>query len=212
MNDRMKIARVAVVGGVLAAMAGGCSQTGYTQPGRSVVSAEQITATEWQGLANDMTASLQRSGVLNRYAPGNGQPVVISIADFYNDSYRAEFRRTKDVMYNTLRGALVNTGMASVNVDISGDGARGNGMIGDVREGLAQSGDYDPSTTPTRGTLQAPKLLLVGQINEIRTQAGSTTQYDYVVTLRLDEIATGLERWSDTFVMSKYFKRGFFGG
>jgi len=196
---------------LFALSAAGCSQTRYTTS--STNQADNLSGQDWNTFAREIASSLAASGVSARYTdPEARHPPVIVIGDFRNQTSKAAFTRQKDFMYNAIQTALVNSGQFAINMDIAGRGGDVETMIRDARR-LRGSDEYDQGTVARRGTLQAPDLILTGEIGEIISRSGRTTQYDYQVDLTLLDVETGLTAgWRATIPLSKTFTRGLIGG
>lgn len=186
---------------------GACSQTQTTTA--SVNDAKVLTGQDWTDVAQQMVTSITRRDLPATYA-SNGQPVVIAVGDFKNQTTRPQFTRQKDFMYNALQTALVNSGQFTVNMDIAGAGGDIEDLIRDART-LRFDPEYNEQTTTREGTLRAPSLILYGEINSIRAEQGRTTQYDYQVNTRLIDVETGEAIWFGTVPLTKTFTRSFLG-
>lgn len=174
-------------------------------------SARTITFDEWQMFANRMLTSLNGSGVLARYrAEYDGAPVPLMIGDFRNDTDRAEFTNTKDVMLNAVRKNLVNTGQAGVASDIGGTGVQIDRSIGDAMQ-LWSSDAYDSSTLARPGSFVGPRVTLSGQFINNSFKQGLTEQFDYACALRLIDNQTAETVWEEQVIFPKQFRRAIIG-
>jgi len=173
-------------------------------------SARTITFAEWEMFANKMLVSLAQSGALARYRSPEGGPVPIMIGDFRNDTDRAEFTRTKDVMLNAVRKQLVNSGQAGIASDVGGTGTQIDRSLGDAIQ-LAESGAYDPSTTPEPGKFVGPRVTLSGQFINNSFKEGRVTQFDYACALRLVDNQTAETVWEEQVIFPKQFERAIIG-
>lgn len=174
-------------------------------------SARTITFDEWLMFANRMLVSLNESGVLARYREEyGGGPVPIMIGDFRNDTDRAEFSDTKNVMLDAVRKNLVNTGQAGVLADAGGTGVQIDRSIGDAMQ-LWSSDAYDPKTLPQPGGFVGPRVTLSGQFINNRYQEGLTQQFDYACALRLIDNRTAESVWEEQVIFPKQYRRAILG-
>lgn len=174
-------------------------------------SARTITFDEWLMFANQMLNSLNGSGVLATYrAEYAGAPVPLMIGDFRNDTDRAEFTNTKDVMLNAVRKNLVNTGQAGVASDIGGTGVQIDRSIGDAMQ-LWSSDAYDSSTLARPGSFVGPRVTLSGQFINNSFKEGLTEQFDYACALRLVDNQTAETVWEEQVIFPKQFRRAIIG-
>ena len=185
----------------------GCSQTRTGSQMKPINSAHTLTGSEWDQFANWMKNSMIQSGVLVRYKGDSGEPVVIAIADWDNNTNQRSFTRDKIVMENAIRKTLVNSGQAVVNRDVGGSGAKAEGLTRSIA-GLRDSTEYDQSTVTQPGLARAPTLGLYMQINRIPVHDGRASQYDYAVKCELIDLQNKYTVWEDQFLMSKQFVRG----
>jgi PBP1b-binding outer membrane lipoprotein LpoB len=173
-------------------------------------SARTITVDEWKMFANQMLTSLNQSGVLARYRAETSGPVPIMIGDFRNDTDRAEFADSKNVMLDAVRKQLVNTGQAGITSDIGGTGAQIDRSIGDSMQ-LWESDAYDKSTLARPGQFVGPRVTLNGQFISNSFREGRTSQFDYACALRLIDNQTAETVWEEQVVFPKQFERAIFG-
>lgn len=195
----------------LALLAVGCSSMPRAADDVYIAnSARTITFAEWEMFANRMLVSLAQSGALARYRSPQGGPVPVMIGDFRNDTDRAEFTHTKDVMLNAIRKQLVNTGQAGIASDVGGTGTQIDRSIGDAIQ-LAESSAYDPSTTPEPGKFVGPRVTLSGQFINNSFKEGRVTQFDYACALRLIDNQTAETVWEEQVIFPKQFERAIIG-
>lgn len=170
-----------------------------------------VTANEWAMFAEQLKVSMVQSGVLARYRGPNGEPVPLMIGDFFNNTNDPGFQYQKDIMYNEIRKALVNSGMVQVLADAGGSGAQIDRSIGDAQQ-LQNSSNYDPSTLVEGGKFVGPKLTLSGSFVRVAYAEGMTKQADYACNVRLIDNKTALSTWEDQVIFSKQGRRGPFSG
>jgi PBP1b-binding outer membrane lipoprotein LpoB len=166
-----------------------------------------ITAAEWQTFADNLRTSMMDSGVLARYRGADGSPVPLMIGDFLNNTNDPAFQYQKDIMYNEIRKALVNSGQCQVTSDVGGTGAQIDRSIGDA-QGLQGSDAYDKSKLPEGGKFVAPRLTLSGSFVRTAYAEGFRKQADYACAVRLIDNQTALSCWEDQVVFSKQGRRG----
>ncbi|MDG2423376.1 MAG: hypothetical protein P8M22_05300 [Phycisphaerales bacterium] len=198
---------IAIMASAIALGTGCNSQTRTGSQMKPINNAHTITGNEWDQFANWMKNSMVQSGVLARYRNDAGEPVVIAIADWDNNTNQRSFTRDKTVMENAIRKTLVNSGMAVINRDVGGSGSKAEGLTRSISE-LRESSEYDQSTVTRPGLARAPSLGLYMQINRIPVHDGRTTQYDYAVQCELIDLQNKYTVWEDQFLMSKQFVRG----
>jgi PBP1b-binding outer membrane lipoprotein LpoB len=166
-----------------------------------------ITAAEWQQFAEDLRASMMQSGVLARYRGPDNAPVPLMIGDFFNNTNDPAFQYQKDIMYNEIRKALVNTGMVQVLSDAGGSGAQIDRSVGDALQ-LQNSDAYNQATTPKSGGFVGPRLTLSGSFVRNAYAEGFRKQADYACAVRLIDNQTALSCWEDQVNLSKQGRRG----
>lgn len=166
-----------------------------------------ITANEWQQFAEDLRTSMMQSGVLQRYRGEDNMPIPLMIGDFFNNTNDPAFQYQKDIMYNEIRKALVNTGMCQVLMDAGGSGAQIDRSVGDALQ-LQESDAYNQSTTPKSGGFVGPRLTLSGSFVRVAYAAGMKKQADYACAVKLVDNQTALSCWEDQVVFSKQGRRG----
>ena len=191
-----------------------CSSTRTGSDVKSTNSAKTLTAQEWNGFGEMIVDAINQTGVISRYYGKIGSPVVLGIGDFINDTGRMSqnFSRTKDVMYASIREALVNGtgGMVSVNMDVKGDGGRTDSLVQGSGQ-LRGSAEYDQASTTNAGGAQAYALVLTGQIVTIEYQDGRTTRFDYAVNVTLTDAQTRGSVFEKQILFPKEMTRGLFG-
>ena len=182
---------------------------------RSTNSAKTLTAQEWNGFGEMIVDAINQTGVISRYYGQNGPPVVLGIGDFINDTGRMSqnFSATKDIMYASIREALVNGtgGMVSVSMDVKGTGGRTDSLVQGSGQ-LRGSAEYDQSTTTQSGGAQAYALVMTGQIVTVEYQEGRTTRFDYAVNITLTDAQTRGSVFEKQIIFPKEMSRGIFGG
>lgn len=195
----------------LAILAASCSSTRVGSNVKSSNSAKTITMEEWNTFANDILTTITPT-LERRYYKKGENPVVIAIGDFKNKTSNplASFENSKDVMYGQIRKTLVNSGLATVNMDMAGSGGDVDSLLGDLAS-LRMSGEYDQSTTTKAGSAQAPELILWGDIITIKFTEGRTTRTDYALNLRLIDTSTRTTVFEEQVQLKKSFTKGLFG-
>lgn len=202
------------IGAVLALAASSAACSSMPRASDDVVienSARTITFDEWLMFANKMLVSLNDSGVLARYrAEYGGGAVPIMIGDFRNDTDRAEFSDTKDVMLNAVRKNLVNTGQAGVLADAGGTGVQIDRSVGDAMQ-LWSSEAYDPKSLAQPGGFVGPRVTLSGQFINNSYKEGRTEQFDYACALRLIDNQSAETVWEEQVIFPKQYRRAILG-
>lgn len=193
-----------------ASLAAGCSTTRTGGEVKSINVAKNITADEWAMFAQAMKDSMVQNGILERYRAPDGEPVVIVIGDFLNDTDQPDFTRTQAIMRNEITKTFVNANVAQVNMDFAGTGGDVDSVIRKIHE-LESSDVYDKETTTGLRKAQAPRLVLHGQFINVVYKEGRTTQYDYACAVKLIDVSSRTTRWEDQVIFPKQFTRGIFG-
>lgn len=191
-------------------LASSCSTTRTGGEVKSVNEAKTITADEWAMFAQNMKDSMIQTGVLERYRGPNGEPVVIVVGDFLNDTDQPDFTRTQQIMRNEITKTFVNSGVAEVNMDFAGTGGSVDTIVQKIHE-LEKSDVYDQTTTTGLRKAQAPRLVLHGQFINVTIKEGRTTQYDYACAVKLIDVSSRSSKWEEQVIFPKQFTRGIFG-
>ncbi|MCP3913969.1 MAG: hypothetical protein GY711_00255 [bacterium] len=176
-----------------------CGSTGTTDLGPE----------DWTDFAAEMVTSMTETGVLERYRE-SGQPVVIAIGDFRNDSTNPKASREKDFMYNEIREAIVNSGRAQVNMDIAGTGGHVDRLLQEIHH-LVDDPRYDPNSREFGGA-PIPRLVLHGQFISSERKSGRSTQVLYAASARLIEVQNATTVWEEQVILPTTFTRGILGG
>jgi PBP1b-binding outer membrane lipoprotein LpoB len=166
---------------------------------------------EWSSFAGQILTTITPA-IDARWRAKGMSPVVIAIGDFKNKTSQplASFETSKEVMYQQIRRALVNSGKMTVNMDLAGSGGEVDSLIGSL-DSLRMSGEYDQSTTTKAGSAQAPELVLWGDIISVKYEEGRTTNYGYALNLRLIDTSTRTTVVEEQVQLSKQFTKGLFG-
>lgn len=187
-----------------------CSTTRTGDDVKSVNEAKTITAAEWARFAQQMKDSMVQNGVFERYRGKEGEPVVIAVGDFLNDTDQPDFTRTQQIMRNEITKTFVNAGVAEVNMDFAGTGGSVDTIVQKIHE-LEKSDVYDHSTTTGLRQAQAPRLVLHGQFINNSFKEGRTTQYDYACAVKLIDVSRRTSVFEEQVIFPKQFTRGIFG-
>jgi len=210
----MKPTATLLLTATLAVLASSCSSTRTGGDVKSSNDAKVLTMDEWNAFAQEILSTIE--GRLNVYRNDSGRarrgPVVLAIGDFKNKTSQplANFGTTKDVMYGQIRKVLVNSGLASVNMDMAGSGGDVDSLLGEIAS-LRASGEYDPATTTRAGSAQAPELILWGDIITITFDEGRRDNYEYALNLRLIDTSSRLTIFEEQVQLKKQYTRGWFG-
>jgi len=181
----------------------GCAAKGpVTRP-------DTLTADDWRWAAGEMVRQMNEAGILRRYSGPANEPVVVAIGDFQNRTSNLNFTFNRNFMYNTIETALINSGQATVNMDIAGTGGTVDGLMKSIQD-LRGSPLYDP-TTYAGGRARIPALILFGSIDASSVTSGNRTQYDYQVNVRLLDVETRTAVWSGLVDFSKQLNRAIIG-
>ena len=191
-------------------LAPACSTTRTGDDVKSINDAKTITAAEWARFAQQMKDSMVQNGVFERYRGTSGEPVVIAVGDFLNDTDQPDFSRTQQIMRNEITKTFVNAGIAEVNMDFAGTGGSVDTVIQKIHE-LEKSDVYDHSTTTELRKAQAPRLVLHGQFINNVFKEGRTTQYDYACAVKLIDVSKRTSVFEEQVIFPKQFTRGIFG-
>lgn len=183
----------------------GCSQMSVND--KPITNVDTVTGVEWEYFAENLLFSIDSTGVFERYRGPNGQPVVIAMGDFVNKTSNPRIREQKDFMYSKVRATLVNSGKAEVRMDIAGTGGTVDELLRSM-QAMRNSPNFDaPTMEPAM-----PRLILHGSFNEIRTQAGRSTQMEYQAWCILVDVDRGVSVWEGPVDLRKKYTRGILGG
>lgn len=170
---------------------------------------DTLTADEWRWAAGEMVRQMNENGILRKYAGPANEPVVVAVGDFQNRTSNLNFTFNRRFMYNTIETALINSGQATVNMDVAGTGGTVDGLLKGIQD-LRGSPLYDP-TTYAGGRARIPALILFGSIDAASVTSGNRTQYDYQVNVRLLDVETRTAVWSGLVDFSKQLNRAVIG-
>lgn len=165
-----------------------------------------VTGDDWLVFANDMANSISQNGVLTRYRGPNGY-VTIAISDFNNKSRIFDMSSQKDIMYNEIKKAFVNSGRVQVNMELVGTGGTPDSLLQKLK-GLKESEDYKSETTEQlSGHAEAPRLLLYGEFISKRTFDNDRNEVnDFFCNCELRDTVTRGTVWTDQFRIKKVAK------
>lgn len=141
--------------------------------------------------------SLFKSGFFQKLS--SSSPVVLAISDFVNDT-TIKF----DVEQITARMGeeLQNSGKFQITRAISGSGGNTDSMIYQSRKSRDNE-EFNQETVIEKDSLLSPSLSLTGKIGQRIMKVGDDQRIDYFFRIEINEIKTGLSRWSKTIDISK---------
>ena len=210
----MKIFPQVPVAIALSLLAVSCSTTRTSSNVVRSNSADVITMEEYNQFAQEILGVITPR--VNQYKNDSSRrrrgPVVLAIGDFKDKTsqYNANFESSKDVMYGQIRQVIVNSGLASVNMDIPGSGGDTDSLLASIKS-LRAAGEYDQSTVTGPGRRQAPELIVWGDIISIKFEDGRNKNYQYALNVRLLDVATGGSIFEQQVQLDKQYYRGWFG-
>jgi len=146
---------------------------------------------DWTNTAEKMTKSMINSGALKQT-----KKPVIAIANIKNDTTQ---RFDTDVLIKKIRTTLLNSGVAQIANNYSGEDSTSS----NVRANLRGDKEYDQSTIANTGTLIAPNMSLSGKMlqRNLKLESGwfssVDTRVEYYLQLTLTDLKTGLSVWED---------------
>ncbi|HBS27988.1 MAG TPA: hypothetical protein DEB06_00720 [Phycisphaerales bacterium] len=170
---------------------------------------DELTADDWRWAAAQMVQQMNENGILAKYRGPANEPVVVAIGDFQNRTSNLNFSFNRRFMSNTIETALINSGQATVNMDITGTGGSVDGLLKGIQD-LRGSPQYDP-TTYAGGKARIPALILFGSVDAASVSEGRRTQYDYQVNVRLLDTQTRTAVWSGLVDFTKRLNRAVIG-
>ena len=146
---------------------------------------------DWTNTAEKMTKSMMASSAFKE----NKKP-IIAIADIKNDTAQ---RFDTDILTKKIRTTLLNSGVAQIATNYSGEDTTSN----NVRANLRGNKEYDQSTIANTGTLIAPNMSLSGKMLQRNLKLDSgwfssvDTRVEYYLQMTLTDLKTGLSVWED---------------
>ncbi len=158
----------------------------------TIVSLNQINIQDWNNAADQMTASLLSSGVLER-APR--KPAVLAISRIVNNTQQ---RVDIASLTKKIRVGLSRTGKVVTTTTM--------GIGGRVEDQLAKdAADYAAfmNDKPAASATQMPDYSLSGKLLEDKVSAGRDRQTTYTFQLSLTAVASGLAVWEDEVQITK---------
>lgn len=180
---------------------------------RSANSAKVITMQEYNAFAQEILGVVKpRLEVYKNDRVTRRGPVILAIGDFKDKTsqYSANFANSKDVMYGQIRQVLVNSGLASVNMDLAGTGGDVDSLLKEI-DSLRLSMAVDQATVAAPGSMPAPELILWGDIISIKFRDGRTDNYQYALNVRLVDTTTRGTIFEQQVQLDKQFYKGWFG-
>ena len=210
----MKIFPQIPVAIALSLLAVSCSTTRTSSNVVRSNSAQTITMEEYNQFAQEILGVITPR--VNQYKNDSSRmrrgPVVLAIGDFEDKTsqYSDNFKIDKDVMYGQIRQVIVNSGLASVSMDMAGSGGDTDSLLKSINS-LRASGEYDQSMVPGPGRREVPELILWGDIISITFEDGRNKNYQYALNVRLLDVATGGSIFEQQVQLDKQFYKGWFG-
>jgi PBP1b-binding outer membrane lipoprotein LpoB len=170
-----------------------------------------ISAAEWQDFAASMVASMMQTGVLGDFAKDG--KVIVAVDSWDNQTDNIEFSQQKNIMLDSMRSALVNTGKVRISetVRATGSGQRQTELSGQMSD-LSKSEEFGKDGGVKPGQRNLPQLSLAMSINQTTERSGRTTTKTYVVACKLIDLKMSESVWEDVKPWPKQFERGIFGG
>ncbi len=149
----------------------------------------QLDYRDFDQAASDMIQSMLRSDALNK--PGGGR-YVVATGRILNDTKQ---HIDTDQLTAQIETDMLNSGKAVMTAAV---GPGKDEMLQDVRE-LRNDDEFNQETTQEKHTLIAPELTITGKIVQSDITVNKSTQRaEYLFTLKLSDVKTGLTLWSDT--------------
>ena len=149
----------------------------------------QLDYKDFDQAASDMIQSMLSSGALSK--PGGGR-YVVATGRILNDTKQ---RIDTDQLTAQIETDMLNSGKAVMTAAV---GPGTDEMLQDVRK-LRNSDEFNQETTQEKHTLIAPELTITGKIIQSDITVNKSTQRaEYLFTLKLSDVKTGLTLWSDT--------------
>ncbi len=180
----------------------GCGSTNRVTSAHA--ESRNVTGDDWVHFAQEMQTSILQNRVLDRYARA-GERVFIVIGDFKNKTSLLDLEERKNIMYNEIKRALVNTQRITVSKEIVGTGGDKDSLVSRLKT-LASSEDYlSSSTQDLTGKALGPRLVLYGEFNEIRTfkKDGGDEVRDFFCNCELIDAQSRGVVWSEQFRIKK---------
>lgn len=148
----------------------------------------QLDYRDFEQAASDMIQSMLKSGALNK--PGGGR-YVVSVGQITDDTMQGGDLTTK--LMSQIETDMLNSGKAVITAAV---GSGKDEMLQEVRE-LRNSDEFNQDTTVEKHTLVAPELTITGKIIQSDITVNRSTQRaEYLFTLKLSDVKTGLTLWS----------------
>ncbi len=189
-----RIAGALLVAGLVAA---GCTRVAYDDPKRVETLTPEYGSTDLQSIAAKMVDSLLKHPVLQ-----GGKRPVIWVSDIVNRT--SDYINTKAIT-DKIQVQLLKSG----KVRFAGDKER----LKEAQQQLVfQQGKWvDPGTAKKIGKMVGADYLLYGEISSIVKKRGGTKDVFYIITLKLQNVQTGLLEWAEEKEIRKIQKKGLFG-
>lgn len=150
----------------------------------------QLDYRDFEQNASDMIQSMLKTGALNK--PGGGR-YVVSVGRITDDTMQGGDLTTK--IMSRIETDMLNSGKAVITAAV---GSGKDEMLQEVRE-LRNSDEFNQDTTVEKHTLVAPELTITGKIIQSDITVNRSTQRaEYLFTLKLSDVKTGLTLWQDT--------------
>lgn len=177
----------------IAALLAGCgTQAHYvdSQGTQTIVSLDQINIQDWSNAADQLVASLLRSGALDRSPE---QPAIMAVSRIINNTTE---QVDTDSLTKKIRVALNQSGKV-LTTTTYGLGGKAEDELARQTMELYKLQNNDATSMPL------PYYTLSGKLLESRAKAGSTRQITYTFQLSLTQINNGLAVWEDEVNITK---------
>jgi hypothetical protein len=177
----------------------GCAATPRTAPPKPRLKA--LRTTDWERVARDMVERIERRGILDEqpYRGPNGEPAIIAIGDFRNDTASASNYWNRVDALAVIEGELINSPKADVNMEVAGTGGTVDSLLAGIQE-LQKSPLYDRNSW-AGGNARIPSLILWGRVSgHVEHDDANPGRWvsSYKISFRLIDTASRSAKLDDT--------------
>jgi penicillin-binding protein activator len=183
----------------------GCKTTGVevVRSGHAggIISGWNVTAQDQLDAANNLVGRLLQAGALNR---NDGKRHVIGVSRILNKTNQNVH---SNILTDNIMQALNESGKCYATASFNLNELSNDPLVMKMRK-LRASGEVRQGSVAKTNRLEAPQFSLQGSITQDSVRKGRNVEITYVVNLSVNDLITGVQRWSGQYFISKQGKGG----